>query len=121
LTIEIRRVRARKVYNSRGEETVEVEVWAGEGYGRAAAPAGKSKGGKEVAYYPAGGVDESIRLINNELSKKLIGLDASDQEAVDELLRKFDGTEDLKRGLRNLASDGHGRGRGLGETPIRAP
>ena len=63
MAIEIKKVKARKVYNSRGEETIEVEVWAGEGYGRAAAPAGKSKGGKEVAYYPIGGVDESIKLI----------------------------------------------------------
>ncbi|MCD6125741.1 MAG: phosphopyruvate hydratase [Thaumarchaeota archaeon] len=97
MAIEIKKVKARKVYNSRGEETVEVEVWAGEGYGRAAAPAGKSKGGKEVAYYPIGGVDESIKLINNELSKKLIGFDASNQEAVDDLLREFDGTEDFRK------------------------
>jgi len=93
----IERVRARKVYNSRGEETVEVDIWVAGGFGRAAAPAGKSKGGREVAYYPEGGVDESVKLINSELAERLKGVDASDQEAVDEVLRKFDGTEDFRR------------------------
>ncbi|RLG03825.1 MAG: hypothetical protein DRN61_04135 [Thaumarchaeota archaeon] len=91
------RVKARKVYNSRGEETVEAEVWVEGGFGRAAAPAGKSKGIKEVVYYPAGGVDESIKLINTKLAEELRGVDASDQEAVDEALKRFDGTENFSR------------------------
>ena len=97
MSVKIKGIKARKVYNSRGEETVEVEVVVENGFGRAAAPAGKSKGGKEVAYYPRGGVDESIKLINGELSQKLIGLDASDQAAVDEALKEFDGTNDFSR------------------------
>ena len=68
MSVKIKGVKARKIYNSRGEETVEVEVVVENGFGRASAPAGKSKGGKEVAYYPSGGVDEAIKLINNELS-----------------------------------------------------
>ena len=97
MSVKIKGIKARKVYNSRGEETIEVEVVVENGFGRAAAPAGKSKGGKEVAYYPRGGVDESIKLINGELSQKLIGLDASDQAAVDEALKEFDGTNDFSR------------------------
>ena len=97
MSLKIRKLRARKIYNSRGEETVEADVWVDGAFGRAAAPAGKSKGGKEVMYYPEGGVDESVRLINGELAEKLIGLDASDQENVDEALRKFDGTSDFRK------------------------
>ena len=46
MTVEIRRVRARKVYNSRGEETVEVEVWAGEGYGEPRPQQGRAREGR---------------------------------------------------------------------------
>ena len=95
MPVKIKSVKARKIYNSRGEETIEVEVGVEGGFGRAAAPAGKSKGEKEVAYYPKGGVNESIRLINNELSEMLIGCDASDQASIDEVLRKFDGTDNF--------------------------
>ena len=97
MSLRVEKLKARKVYNSRGEETVEVDVWVTGGFGRAAAPAGKSKGGKEVAYYPEGGVDESVRLINVELVEKLKGVDASDQEAIDEVLKKFDGTPDFRK------------------------
>jgi len=97
MSLRVEKLKARKVYNSRGEETIEVDVWVTGGFGRAAAPAGKSKGGKEVAYYPEGGVDESVRLINVELVEKLKGVDASDQEAIDEVLKKFDGTPDFRK------------------------
>ena len=97
MSMRLEKIKARKVYNSRGEPTVEVDAWVSGCLGRAAAPAGKSKGGKEVMYYPEGGVDESIRLINGELAEKLVGVDASDHANVDEVLKKFDGTEDFRR------------------------
>ena len=97
MSMRLEKIKARKVYNSRGEPTVEVDAWVSGCLGRAAAPAGKSKGGKEVMYYPEGGVDESIRLINGELAEKLVGVDASDHRNVDEVLKKFDGTEDFRR------------------------
>ena len=97
MSLKLEKIKARKVYNSRGEETIEVDVWVEGGFGRAAAPAGKSKGGKEVMYYPEGGVDESVKLINGKLAEKLIGLDASDQENVDSVLKEFDGTSDFRR------------------------
>ena len=43
---------ARKIFNNRGEETIEVDVITNGGFGRAAAPAGKSRGKAEVVYYP---------------------------------------------------------------------
>ena len=97
MSLKLEKIKARKVYNSRGEPTVEVDAWVSGCFGRAAAPAGKSKGGKEVMYYPEGGVDESIRLINGELAEKLVGVDASDHANVDEVLKEFDGTEDFRR------------------------
>ena len=97
MALKLEKIKARKIYNSRGEETVEVEVWVDGGYGRAAAPAGKSKGEKEVAYYPPGGVDEAVKIINAQLAEALKGVDASDQEAVDEALKKFDGTENFSK------------------------
>ena len=97
MSLKLEKIKARKVYNSRGEPTVEVDAWVSGCFGRAAAPAGKSKGGKEVMYYPEGGVDESIRLINGELAEKLVGVDVSDHANVDEVLKKFDGTEDFRR------------------------
>ena len=94
---EVRNVRARMVYNSRGEETVEVEVEVEGGWGRAAAPAGASKGAKEVAYYPEGGVEAAVQIVNQELSRRLVGLDASNPKAIDEELERLDGTGDLSR------------------------
>jgi enolase len=97
MSLKLEKLRARKIYNSRGEETIEVDAWVNGAFGRAAAPAGKSKGGKEVMYYPEGGVDEAVRLVNSELAAKLRGLDVSNHEALDEALKKFDGTEDFRR------------------------
>ncbi|RLI09588.1 enolase, partial [Candidatus Bathyarchaeota archaeon] len=45
-------VRARKVFDSRGSEAIEVEVFTRAGYGRAAAPMGASRGRGEVVPYP---------------------------------------------------------------------
>ena len=54
---------ARKVFNSRGEETIEVDIVTASGFGRASAPAGKTRGKSEVAYYPQGGVDQAIKKV----------------------------------------------------------
>jgi enolase len=56
----IRDLSIRKIFNSRGEETVEVEVELEGGYGRAAAPAGASRGRHEVVYFPNDSVDAGI-------------------------------------------------------------
>lgn len=93
----IRTVKARLVYNSRGEETIEVDVVVGNSIGRAAAPAGKSKGEKEVMYYPAGGVAEAVRIVNNEIAGKLKGVDASRIDNVEEILRRYDDTKNLRK------------------------
>lgn len=61
MSTAIEDVVARKVFNSRGEETIEVDVITTSGFGRASAPAGKSRGKAEVTYYPPGGVDEAVK------------------------------------------------------------
>ena len=97
MSMRLEKIKARKVYNSRGEPTVEVDAWVSGCLGRAAAPAGKSKGGKEVMYYPKGGVNEAVRIVNSKLAENLAGLDVSVHENLDEPLKQLDGTDDFRR------------------------
>ncbi|RLI27946.1 MAG: hypothetical protein DRO46_04805, partial [Candidatus Hecatellales archaeon] len=82
----IQDVKALKVFNSRGEETIEVMVKTFGGLGVALAPAGKSRGKFEVEYYPSGGVEESVEKIESIVKPRLLGEDAADQERIDRLL-----------------------------------
>jgi len=90
-------LRIRKILDSRGSATVEVDVRAGGVVGRAAAPSGASTGTHEVAAWPKGGVDEGMRLFRNEVAAKLKGMEATAQEAVDAALRAIDGTAKFSR------------------------
>jgi enolase len=87
---------ARKVFNNRGEETIEVDVITTSGFGRAAAPAGKSKGKAEVVNYPQGGVDQAIKKIDDLIAPELAGLNADFQEEIDSTLHEIDGTANFK-------------------------
>jgi enolase len=89
-------VMARRVFNSRGEETIEIDVITTAGFGRVAAPAGASKGKAEVDSYPAGGVDAAIERVEALIIPELIGMDASEQEEIDKLLHEIDGTKDFR-------------------------
>ncbi|MDR2699583.1 MAG: hypothetical protein LBC12_02025 [Nitrososphaerota archaeon] len=82
---------ARKVFNNRGEETIEVDVVTTSGFGRASAPAGKSRGKAEVMYYSQGGVDAAIKKIEDFIAPELAGLNADSQEEIDETLHELDG------------------------------
>jgi len=82
---------ARKVFNNRGEETIEVDVITSSGFGRASAPAGKSRGKAEVLYYSQGGVDEAVKKIEDFVAPELTGLNADSQEEIDEILHEIDG------------------------------
>jgi len=86
---------ARKTHNSRGEETLEVDVITTTGFGRASAPAGASRGKTEVVPYPEGGVDQAIKKLEEFIAPELIGLNADGQEEIDLLLHEIDGTEDF--------------------------
>ncbi len=87
---------ARKVFNSRGEETIEVDVVTTSGFGRASAPAGKSRGKAEVAYYPQNGVDQALKKVEELITPEIVGLNANFQEEIDRTLHDLDGSKDFK-------------------------
>ena len=90
-------IRARKVFDSRGSEAIEVEVFTASGYGRAIAPMGASRGRGEAVPYPPGGVDEAVEKVSKLVAPELVGLDAADQRLVDKVLHEVDGTPDFRR------------------------
>jgi enolase len=87
---------ARKIFNNRGEETIEVDVITTSGFGRSAAPAGKSRGKAEVVYYPTGGVDAAIKKVEDLVTPEMAGLNADYQEEIDNTLHEIDGTNNFK-------------------------
>lgn len=101
----IKRVLARRVYDSRGRPTIEAELHlAGGAVGRAIAPAGASKGSAEAvdrrdggAAFGGHGVDQAIAGIVTTIAPALQGLDALDQTAIDRTLIGLDGSADRSR------------------------
>ncbi len=101
----ITRVHGRRIWDSRGRPTVEVEVHtAGGATGRAAAPAGASRGSREAIDLRDGGprlggmdVRGAIANVNGPVAQALAGLDARRQESVDRALIEADGTSDKSR------------------------
>jgi enolase len=91
----IKKAITRKVFNTRGEETLEVDIATESGLGRASAPAGASKGKAEVVYYPEGNVDQAIRRFRELIAPELVGRDASNQGNIDRLLHEIDGTDNF--------------------------
>ncbi len=96
LSTIIKGVTARKIFNIRGEETIEVDVATPNGCGRASAPAGASRGRGEVVPYPKGDVNGAVDKVARVIAAKLIGVDAQRQEMIDTLLHKIDGTSDFR-------------------------
>ncbi len=103
---EIVAIRAREILDSRGNPTVEVDVWLDTGVmGRAAVPSGASTGSKEALElrdgdtkrYMGKGVTRAVKNVNEEIAPKLIGLDAQQQTVIDNLLIELDGTENKSR------------------------
>ena len=98
-------VHARQVLDSRGNPTVECEVTIDDGtVGRAIVPSGASTGEHEAVELRDGGdawcgkgVGQAVRNVNENLAQHLIGLDARDQAAIDQLLIELDGTPNKAR------------------------
>ncbi len=88
---------ARVIFDSRGLDTIEVEVSTFGGFGSAGAPAGKSTGKFEVASYPDGGVLKAVELVSELVAPKLVGMNADEQEVIDQLLHEIDGTPNFSR------------------------
>lgn len=98
-------VTGRRVWDSRGRPTVEAEIaLAGGAVGRAIAPAGASTGTGEALDLRDGGprlggldVGRAVANVNAIIGPALIGRDAGDQTAIDELLKALDGTPEKRR------------------------
>ena len=88
-------IRVRKILDSRGNPTLEVDVVTWNGFGRAAAPSGASTGAREVVAFPEGGVDKIIGEVEDIISSELIGMDAEDLKEIDLVLKEIDGTDNL--------------------------
>ncbi len=102
----ISKVVAREVLDSRGNPTVEAEVWLENGeHGRASVPSGASTGEHEACElrdgdkgrYLGKGVQKAVNFANTELAAGLTGYDATDQIAVDARMREIDGTANKSR------------------------
>ncbi|MEL9914464.1 MAG: enolase C-terminal domain-like protein [Thermoplasmatales archaeon] len=101
---KIQDARIRKILDSRGNDTVEVEIETEWGFGQASAPSGASKGKTEVMDFPKGGIEQSIRAFNTRIKSRLIGAESSDQSGIDSLLEEIDGTQNFSDIGGNLAT-----------------
>ena len=92
----------REVLDSRGNPTVEVEVYTEDGgFGRAIVPSGASTGEHEAVELRDGdksrfggkGVLKAVENVNGPLAKEIVGFDTTDQRGIDAAMIKLDGTE----------------------------
>ena len=120
--LEIKKVIGREIIDSRGNPTVEAEVWLADGtVGRGAAPSGASTGEFEALELRDGdrsrfggkGVGKAVENINTAIHGVLAGMDASDIYAVDRAMIAADGTKDKSNlganAIRRCPSPAHGR------------
>ena len=95
----------REIIDSRGNPTVEVDVWLeGGGFGRAGVPSGASTGAFEAVElrdggdrYNGKGVLNSVSAVNQEIFQAISGFDALEQQHIDRTLIALDGTDNKSR------------------------
>jgi enolase len=99
---QIINVHAREILDSRGNPTIEVEVHTASGYfGRAAVPSGASTGENEAielrdgdkSRYLGKGVLKAVHNVNNVIAEEILGMEVSDQAAIDMKMIALDGTK----------------------------
>ena len=104
--IEIVDVLGREILDSRGNPTVEVEVYLEDGaMGRAAVPSGASTGIYEAcelrdgdkSRYLGKGVENAVKNVNTEIAECLIGMNVLDQVSIDKAMIELDGTPNKSR------------------------
>ena len=102
---KIKKIKARQVFDSRGNPTVEGEVYLDDGnYASAIVPSGASTGTHEAfelrdlenKEYLGKSVFKALEKINGEISKALIGFSIEDQKKIDKTLIELDGTKQKK-------------------------
>ena len=103
MKLEIEKVIGREIVDSRGNPTVEAEVYLADGtVGRGAAPSGASTGefealelrDQDAGRYGGKGVQKAVTNINTTIAEVLKGMDASDIYAIDQAMIQADGTKD---------------------------
>lgn len=106
MTAKIANIHAREIIDSRGNPTVEADVVLESGHmGRAAVPSGASTGSREAielrdgdkSRYLGKGVLKAVANVNGEIRDALMGKDAGDQPAIDQIMIDLDGTENKDR------------------------
>lgn len=99
---EIKQIKAREILDSRGNPTVEADVILGSGtVGRACAPSGASTGSREALElrdkdpnrYLGKGVLSAVQNVNTAIRRKLVGMNVTDQVALDQAMLDLDGTD----------------------------
>jgi len=99
-------IHGRQILDSRGNPTVEVDVWLEDGsFGRAAVPSGASTGAHEAvekrdgdkARWGGKGVDQAVAAVNGEIAEAVRHLDAEDQADLDRAMIELDGTDNKGR------------------------
>ena len=98
---QIETVHAREILDSRGNPTVEVDIWLDDGaFGRADVPSGASTGEHEALELRDGderfggeGVLGAVANVNGRIAEALMGLDAFDQRGIDSVVIALDGTD----------------------------
>jgi enolase len=102
--VQITRVHGREILDSRGNPTVEADIWVGSVMGRAAVPSGASTGVREAlelrdgdtSRYLGKGVRRAVAHVNGEIARALVGM-SLDQRAVDDRMIELDGTSTKSR------------------------
>ncbi|MCO5382242.1 MAG: phosphopyruvate hydratase [Methanosarcina barkeri] len=97
---KIQKIHAREILDSRGNPTIEVDVFTPKGFGRASVPSGASTGTNEALElrdadpnrYGGKGVLTAVKNVNTIIQKELLGLDVRNQREIDELMIELDET-----------------------------
>jgi len=102
----IQSIHARQILDSRGNPTIEVDVYTENGaYGRAAVPSGASTGVHEAVelrdedkeVYMGKGVLKAVANVNDKIAPELAGYDVFDQNQIDEIMVSLDGTKNKSK------------------------
>jgi len=104
-SISIAAVKAREILDSRGNPTIEAEIHlAGGGFGRAAVPSGASTGSGEAVElrdggdrYMGKGVQQAVRNVRATIGPAILGVDATHQETIDQIMLDLDGTAEKSK------------------------
>ena len=101
---KIKKIKAREILDSRGNPTIEVDIFTKTHKARAAVPSGASTGIHEALElrdkakrFLGKGVQKAVNNVNKTISKKLTGKDCRKQQEIDNLMLELDGTQNKSK------------------------